>query len=54
MDGAENWSWDSFYAAMKKTETFTAPSDDIAKQAQITWNTSNHGTDGPIQMSYPG
>jgi choline dehydrogenase len=54
MDGAENWSWDSFYAAMKKSENFTGSSDAIAEEADINWNTSNHGFDGPIQASYPG
>ncbi|KAF3384270.1 Alcohol dehydrogenase [acceptor] [Penicillium rolfsii] len=54
MDGAENWSWDSFYAAMKKSENFTPPSDTIAQEANITWNTADHGTDGPIHASYTG
>ncbi|KAJ5887455.1 glucose-methanol-choline oxidoreductase [Penicillium taxi] len=54
MDGADNWSWDSFYAAMKKSETFTPPSDAIAKEADITWDSSEHGTNGPIHYSYPG
>jgi choline dehydrogenase-like flavoprotein len=54
MDGADNWGWDSFYAAMKKSENFTAPSDSIAQEANITWNTAHHGTQGPIQASYPG
>ncbi|KAJ6010911.1 hypothetical protein N7451_002323 [Penicillium sp. IBT 35674x] len=54
MDGAENWSWESFYAAMKKSENFTAPSDSIAEEADIHWNISTHGTQGPIQASYPG
>ncbi|KAJ5371298.1 CAZyme family AA3 [Penicillium cataractarum] len=54
MDGADNWGWDSFYAAMKKSENFTAPSDSIAQEANITWNTAHHGTQGPIHASYPG
>ncbi|GLI74199.1 hypothetical protein PoHVEF18_002433 [Penicillium ochrochloron] len=54
MDGAENWGWDSFYAAMKKSENFTAPSDSITQEANITWNTADHGTAGPIHASYPG
>ncbi|EPS32896.1 hypothetical protein PDE_07857 [Penicillium oxalicum 114-2] len=54
MDGAENWGWESFYAAMRQSETFTPPSEEIAQEAQITWNTSDHGTDGPIHASYPG
>ncbi|KAJ5145360.1 glucose-methanol-choline oxidoreductase [Penicillium atrosanguineum] len=54
MDGADNWGWDSFYAAMKKSETFDAPSDDIASQADISWDASTHGSSGPIHASYPG
>ncbi|CAG7928293.1 unnamed protein product [Penicillium olsonii] len=53
MDGADKWSWDSFYAALKKSETFTPPSDAIAEQGGITWNASDHGTEGPIHASYP-
>ncbi|KAJ5488621.1 hypothetical protein N7539_003511, partial [Penicillium diatomitis] len=54
MDGAENWGWESFYAAMKKSETFTPPSDEMAGKAHITWNITDHGTSGPIHASYPG
>lgn len=54
MDGAENWSWDSFYAAMKKSENFTPPMESQAKQANIKWDVSDHGSSGPIHMSYPG
>lgn len=54
MDGAENWSWDSFYAAMKKSETFTPPMDNVAQEADITWDASDRGHKGPIQASYPG
>ena len=54
MDGAENWSWDSFFAAMKKSETFTPPTDAVVEEADITWNAASHGTTGPIHQSYPG
>lgn len=53
MDGADNWSWDSFYAAMKKSETFAPPTDEVVDEAGITWNASNHGTEGPIHTTYP-
>ncbi|CAI7611644.1 unnamed protein product [Penicillium palitans] len=53
MDGADNWSWESFFAAMKKSETFTPPVDDVIDEAGIVWNASNHGTNGPIHTSYP-
>ncbi|OQE39988.1 hypothetical protein PENCOP_c006G00454 [Penicillium coprophilum] len=53
MDGADSWSWDSFYAAMKKSETFTPPTDNVVDEAGIVWNATNHGTDGPIHTTYP-
>lgn len=54
MDGADNWSWDSLFAAMKKSETFTPPTADMAQQAGIEWDAADHGTTGPIHHSYPG
>ncbi|OQE20359.1 hypothetical protein PENSTE_c013G04071 [Penicillium steckii] len=54
MDGANNWSWDSFYSAMKMSETFSPPTDDVQSQAEITWDSETHGSDGPIHASYPG
>ncbi|KAH7087956.1 hypothetical protein BKA62DRAFT_794943, partial [Auriculariales sp. MPI-PUGE-AT-0066] len=46
--------WSTFFEAMKKSETFNPPSDDIASQAGITWDAADHGTSGPIHYSYPG
>lgn len=54
MDGAENWSWDSFYAALKKSETFSPPIDAVVQEADISWDASTRGTNGPIHASYPG
>ena len=51
---AGNWNWDSLYAAMKKSETFNAPSSDVQEQANIQYDDSVHGTDGPVHSSYPG
>ena len=53
-EGADNWTWDTMFAAMKKSQTFTPPSSKIAAQAAITWETTSQGTDGPISASYPG
>ncbi|KAJ3828026.1 GMC oxidoreductase-domain-containing protein [Lentinula raphanica] len=53
-DTDEFWTWDSYYAAMKKSETFGAPSADIAAEAGIQYNAASHGTNGPIHWSYPG
>lgn len=54
IDGAANWSWNSFYAAMKKSKTFALPIDAVVQEMDITWNASNHGITGPICASYPG
>ncbi|KAI5453685.1 hypothetical protein NCC49_005505 [Naganishia albida] len=53
-NGTEFWGWDSLFAAMKKSEKFTPPSDEIAKQFDIQYNPDSHGTDGPLSYSYPG
>jgi choline dehydrogenase-like flavoprotein len=51
---AAAWNWDNMYAAMKKTETFTPPSDKIKTTGNIQFNPDNHGTSGPLHYSYPG
>ncbi|TRM58831.1 GMC oxidoreductase [Schizophyllum amplum] len=50
---ADYWTWDSFYAASKKSETFHAPTDEAEAVAHITYDASLHGTDGPIHTTYP-
>lgn len=53
-NGTEYWGWDSLFAAMKKSEVFTPPADEIAKEFDIRYNTESHGTSGPVHYSYPG
>jgi len=48
------WNWDSMFAAMKKSETFSPPTTEIAANFEIAYNADNHGTEGPLQYSYPG
>ncbi|KIJ54722.1 GMC oxidoreductase [Sphaerobolus stellatus SS14] len=48
------WTWDSFFEAMKKSETFTPPSADIQQEAGIQYNLASHGTSGPLHYAYPG
>jgi choline dehydrogenase len=48
------WNWDSMFAAMKKSETFTPPTAEITQNFEISYNAENHGTNGPLQYSYPG
>ncbi|GLB41482.1 putative alcohol oxidase [Lyophyllum shimeji] len=50
---AKKWGWDQFYIAMKKSETFTPPRDEVAEIGNITWSASTHGTQGPMDASYP-
>lgn len=51
---AESWTWDSLHAAMEKSETFTAPSDDVKSLAGIQFNADTYGSSGPLHASYPG
>lgn len=53
-EAAKHWTWDSFYATMKATETFGEPTSAIATQADIKYTTASHGTSGPVHHSYPG
>jgi choline dehydrogenase-like flavoprotein len=53
-NGTEFWGWDSLFAAMKKSEKFTPPAEEIAKEFDIQYNADSHGTSGPLDYSYPG
>ena len=48
------WNWDNLFVDMKKSETYTAPDSAVQSVVSISVNKSSHGTDGPIQASYPG
>jgi choline dehydrogenase len=52
-DSSKRWTWDQFYPVMKKTETFTPPREEVARVGNFTWDADTHGTDGPMQASYP-
>ncbi|TDL26525.1 alcohol oxidase [Rickenella mellea] len=56
-DGATNastWSWESLFEAMKKSETFTPPSQVIQQEGSIEFDPASHGYTGPLDYSYPG
>lgn len=53
LDGADAWTWSTFDQALHKSENFTAPLESIASEAHILWNTSEHGSSGPIHTYYP-
>jgi hypothetical protein len=51
---ANSWTWDSFFDALKKTETFTPPVADTISVAGMKYNADSHGTSGKLQVTYPG
>ncbi|KAJ3962890.1 hypothetical protein N0V92_000326 [Colletotrichum tropicale] len=51
--GAEGWGWDGIFPYFKKSENFTAPSQEFADAANISWIDAAHGHGGPVQASYP-
>jgi hypothetical protein len=51
---AGRWGWDAMLAAMQKSETFVPPSPDIQHAAVIEYNSSSHGSSGPVYSTFPG
>ncbi|ETS65339.1 hypothetical protein PaG_00071 [Moesziomyces aphidis] len=47
------WNWDQMFAAMKKSESFTAPNAATTRTVNVGYNPASHGTDGPLHVSYP-
>jgi hypothetical protein len=39
---------------MKRSETFHAPTFDIATEGDIEFNLASHGAGQPVSVSYPG
>ncbi|GAA5976406.1 hypothetical protein JCM10908_005488 [Rhodotorula pacifica] len=54
VDDHANWGWAPVYSSLKKSETYTPPSQYHIDEAQVVVDESLHGTDGPIHYSYPG
>ncbi|EJU03853.1 GMC oxidoreductase [Dacryopinax primogenitus] len=52
--GADDWAWGSMFAAMKKSENFTAPSAEVQQAGAIEYNVQSHGSSGPLHTSFPG
>ena len=50
--GATNVSWNALLPYFKKNENFSAPSKAFAREANISYTASVHGTNGPIDVSY--
>lgn len=51
--GAKGWGWDNLLPYFKKSETFTPPASDFKTDWDIEYDVETHGSDGPIQVSYP-
>ncbi|KAA1469163.1 alcohol oxidase [Dentipellis sp. KUC8613] len=51
--GNPGWNWSEFLKYLKKSETFTPMAPDLAAKFDIAYDPANHGTDGPLQHSYP-
>ncbi|KAI0258904.1 GMC oxidoreductase [Gloeopeniophorella convolvens] len=48
------WGWQAMLAAMKKSETFVSPSSAVQQAADINYDVSSHGSNGPLYTSFPG
>jgi choline dehydrogenase len=51
--GAHGWGWNDLLPYFKKSETFTPPDAAFASEWDIEWEDDVHGTQGPLQISYP-
>ncbi|CAE6528720.1 unnamed protein product [Rhizoctonia solani] len=51
---AAAWSWASLFEAMKKSENFTEPSQNIKDAGRIQYDVTSHGRSGPLHYAYPG
>ncbi|PKI84081.1 hypothetical protein MVES_001910 [Malassezia vespertilionis] len=50
---ASVWGWDKLFAAMKKSEHFYPPTEEARTVGDIHWQPNDHGTDGPVAVSWP-
>ncbi|TFY61040.1 hypothetical protein EVG20_g7208 [Dentipellis fragilis] len=51
--GNPGWNWKEFLKYMKKSETYTIPSDDVVEQYYAGYTHEYHGRSGPLQKSFP-
>ncbi|KAJ8078017.1 hypothetical protein PM082_000219 [Marasmius tenuissimus] len=51
---AKAWSWNEFFKAMEKAESFSPPKDDIRTLGQISTNGQATDETGPIHTGFPG
>ncbi|KAL8703907.1 MAG: hypothetical protein Q9201_002919 [Fulgogasparrea decipioides] len=51
--GNHGWGWKGLLPYFKKSETFTPPPAEISSEYPISSDLGPHGTDGPVQSSFP-
>ena len=54
IDGGSAWNWRNTLNYIRKAETFVPPVPDVASTANILYDSSSHGSRGPVRASYPG
>ncbi|THH06075.1 hypothetical protein EW146_g9725, partial [Bondarzewia mesenterica] len=51
--GNPGWNWNGLLKYFKKSETLHYPPADLATKYEIGWHPHFHGSDGPLQLTYP-
>ncbi|TLD27613.1 choline dehydrogenase [Venturia nashicola] len=51
--GNPGWGYEGLKPYMKKSTEFTAPTVEIQKSLNYSYDASGYGTDGPVQVSFP-
>ncbi|KAL1636661.1 hypothetical protein SLS58_009715 [Diplodia intermedia] len=51
--GNPGWGWDGLLPYFKKSETFTPNNDSFNEEWNLSYDLDVHGSDGPVQSSYP-
>jgi len=51
---AKAWTWNEFFKALEKAESFSPPKDDIKALAHISTDGQSTNERGPIRTGYPG
>ncbi|WFC99584.1 hypothetical protein MYAM1_002329 [Malassezia yamatoensis] len=52
-DATDLWGWTNMLNAMKKSENFSAPTQQAQTVGDIHWNNSAHGTQGSVGVTWP-
>ncbi|PWN33411.1 alcohol oxidase [Meira miltonrushii] len=53
-NATDKWDWDHMLAAMKKSEDFQEPAQQVRQAVpSLGWDSTSHGTDGPVHVGWP-